>query len=106
MITEKDGCMINVPIFHIDGTGVTYFIFALGGSISPLERFDTAVFWSQVPDTDKITTFLLGSMAGFLLKQASAPEEKRHPLRTVFIMPFSGLVETFSSAAMCIRSST
>src|SRR5690606_38921852 len=40
MITSEDRFMIDVPMFHIGGTGVTYSIFARGGSVSFLERFD------------------------------------------------------------------
>ena len=101
MVTPEDRFMINVPMFHIGGTGVTYSMFARGGSIAFLERFDTAAFWEQVHSTNTTATFLLGSMAGFLLKQPPKASEKQHPLRTVFIVPFSGIAETFSSRFGC-----
>src|SRR3546814_828933 len=77
-------------------------MFARGGSVSFLERFDTTAFWDQVHDTGTTSTFLLGSMAGFLLKQAPTKHnEKQHTLRTVFIVPFSGIAEKFASRFGC-----
>src|SRR3546814_5764970 len=41
-------------------------------------------------------------MAGFLLKQAPTKHnEKQHTLRTVFIVPFSGIAEKFASRFGC-----
>src|SRR3546814_858416 len=48
MITSEDRFMINVPMFHIGGTGVTYTIFARGGSVSFLARFAQTTSWDRL----------------------------------------------------------
>ena len=40
-VDGNDRYMINMPMFHIGGSGIVYAMFARGGSIAFLERFDT-----------------------------------------------------------------
>jgi carnitine-CoA ligase len=101
MVSSEDRFMINMPMFHIGGMGVTYTMLVRGASVSFLERFDTASFWDTVRSTGTTATFLLGVMASFLEKQPPKPDDRDHPLRLVFIVPLPGGGEAFSSRFGC-----
>lgn len=95
-VGEDDRFMMNMPLFHIGGMGVTYVMFARGGSIAFVERFDTASFWDIVRRTSTTASFLLGVMAVFLEKQPPRADDADHPMRLVFMVPLAGDVERFS----------
>lgn len=95
-ITQDDRYLVNMPMFHIGGVAGIYVMFARGASVSFVERFDTASFWSVVRATQTTAGFLLGVMAAFLEKQPPAPDDRAHSLRKVFMVPLSGDVAAFS----------
>ena len=95
-LTADDRYLVNMPMFHIGGIGGIYVMFARGGSVSFVERFDTATFWSVVRSTGTTAGFLLGVMAAFLEKQPPGPEDRNHPLRLALMVPLAGDVAAFS----------
>jgi crotonobetaine/carnitine-CoA ligase len=88
--------MMNMPLFHIGGMGVTFVMLARGGSITFVERFDTTSFWEVVRRTQTTSCFLLGVMAVFLEKQPPRPDDADHPMRLVFMVPLAGDIAAFS----------
>ena len=95
-LTRDDRYLVNMPMFHIGGIGGVYVMFARGGSVSFVDRFDTATFWSVVRSTGTTAGFLLGVMATFLEKQPPSPEDRDHPLRLVMMVPLAGDIAAFS----------
>ena len=88
-VTDDDRFLINMPLFHIGGCFIVYSMLCRGGSIAMTERFRTQSFWQTARETGSTAVFFLGVMAAFLLKEPEAAADKDHPLKTVFIVPFS-----------------
>lgn len=95
-LTADDRYLVNMPMFHIGGIGGIYVMFARGGSVSFVERFDTATFWSVVRSTGTTAGFLLGVMAAFLEKQPPGPDDRNHSLRLALMVPLAGDIAAFS----------
>ena len=91
-----DRFMINMPMFHIGGSGIVYAMFARGGSIAFTERFDTKSFLPDARATGSTVVFLLGAMAGFLDKLEARPDDADNPLTRAFMVPLAGDIAAFS----------
>ncbi len=88
-IREDDCCMVCGPIFHCGSTLYVYCMLSLGGTIAMVPEFRTGEFWDAIRETESTVVLLLGVMASFLLKTPPAPDDRDHPLKKVFITPFS-----------------
>ena len=95
-IPGEDRYLVNLPLFHIGGTGITYNMLVRGGSITLVERFDTASFWDVIRRTETTATFLLGVMAQFIEKIPPAPDDADNPLRVMFMVPLAGDIKAFA----------
>ena len=100
-VTGEDRFMVNMPLFHIGGMGVLWVMFVRGGSVSFIERFDTASFLDTVRATDTTAVFLLGVMASFLDKLPARPDDADSPLRLAFMVPLAGDIPAFSRRFGC-----
>jgi len=100
-VTGEDRFMINMPLFHIGGMGVLFVMFVRGGSVSVLDRFDTASFLDTVRRTGTSAVFLLGVMASFLEKLPASANDADTPLRLAFMVPLAGDIEAFSKRFGC-----
>ncbi len=100
-VTGEDRFLVNMPLFHIGGMGVTFVMFVRGGSIAFVDRFDTATFLDTVRATSATATFLLGVMASFLEKLPPRPDDADTPLRLVFMVPLAGDIAAFSRRFGC-----
>lgn len=87
-VTEEDCCMICGPIFHCGSTLYVYAVLAHGGTMAMVPEFRTADFWPAIRDTGSTVVLLLGVMANFLLKAPPTDQDRNHPLRKAFIVPF------------------
>ena len=88
-VAADDRFLINMPMFHVGGCFIVYSMLCRGGSIAMTEGFNTDKFWPTVRATESTVVFLLGVMGAFLLKAPAGPDEREHPLKTVFIVPFT-----------------
>lgn len=88
-LSAADTFMVNLPLFHVGGTGPSYAMLINGGSIAMVDRFDTGSFWSTVAKTGTTTVILLGVMASFLMKRSDNGDEKNSPLKNVTVIPLS-----------------
>ncbi|MEC9344831.1 MAG: AMP-binding protein [Pseudomonadota bacterium] len=95
-IGEDDRFLVNLPMFHIGGTGIIYNMLVRGASITLVERFDTASFWQVIRATQSTATFLLGVMAAFIEKLPPRPDDADNPLRVAFMVPLAGDIAAFS----------
>lgn len=88
-ITGADRFLVNMPIYHIGGSGIPFVMLARGGSIALMESFSTDRFWDFVRRTDCTAMFLLGVMATFLMKAPPSPRDREHKIRTAFMVPLT-----------------
>ncbi len=89
-VTGEDRFLVNMPMFHIGGVGLSNAMLARGGSIAMMENFSTEAFWPFVARTGCTAVFLLGAMATFLLKQPPSNAERQHSVRLAFLVPLTG----------------
>jgi len=94
-ITGEDRFLVNMPMFHIGGLGLSFTMLARGGSMVMPERFSTDRFWPLVRTHEVTAVFLLGVMATFLLKAPASPGDRDHRVRKCFIVPLSEGAEEF-----------
>jgi len=87
-VTAQDCCMIAGPIFHCGSTLYVYAVLAKGGTMAMMSEFRTGDFWTAIRDTGSSVVLLLGVMASFLLKAPPRADDRDHPLRKVYIVPF------------------
>ncbi|MET4799178.1 AMP-binding protein [Bradyrhizobium sp. LB11.1] len=88
-LTADDRNLVNLPLFHMSGTGAVYRMLVKGGSIALVESFDTRSFWDTVRRTRSTYLTLLGAMLPFLLKEPPGPGDRYHTLRIVNIVPLA-----------------
>ncbi|WGS18832.1 MULTISPECIES: AMP-binding protein [unclassified Bradyrhizobium] len=88
-LTADDRNLVNLPLFHMSGTGAVYRMLVKGGSIALVESFDTRSFWDTVRRTRSTYLTLLGAMVPFLLKEPPGPRDRDHTLRVVNIVPLA-----------------
>lgn len=96
-ITKDDRYMVNMPLFHIGGLGVSFTMLTRGGSIAMLEAFDTKTFWQSIRETETTVVFFLGVMASFVNKLPPQPDDRDNPLRLGFMVPLSEDIDAFSA---------
>ena len=95
-ITGEDRYLVNLPMFHIGGSGITYNMLVRGGSITLVDRFDTNSFWEVIRKTETTATFLLGVMAQFIEKLPQTENDADNPLRVMFMVPLAGDIKAFA----------
>ncbi len=95
MVTGADRFLVNMPIYHIGGSGIPFVMLARGGSIALMESFSTDRFWDFVRATDCTAMFLLGVMATFLMKAPPSPRDREHSIRTAFMVPLTDAAGPF-----------
>jgi crotonobetaine/carnitine-CoA ligase len=89
-MSENDRILVNGPLFHVGGTGAVTAALLYGGSIVLLDGFKASEFWQTVRETGStMTSGLLGSMAPFLAKTASAADREQNGLRSTHFYPVS-----------------
>lgn len=89
MLAQDDRYLCNLPLFHVGGTIPVMGMLSRGGSIALVPSFSTDGFWSSVCETESTVVLLLGVMATFVAKRPPSPEDRRHTLRKVIIVPLS-----------------
>lgn len=87
ILDSTDRFLVNLPLFHVGGTGLSSCMLAYGGSIAVVEYFRTDAFWKEIRKMDVTSVILLGAMTPFLLKAPPSPADLDHPLRMALIVP-------------------
>ena len=88
-VGNEDRYLINMPMFHIGGCFILYFMLCRGASIAMTTGFRTDTFWDTVQRTRSTVVFLLGVMASFLLKAPPREDDEDHPMKTMMVVPFN-----------------
>jgi crotonobetaine/carnitine-CoA ligase len=84
-----DRALIALPMFHMAGAGLLCSALMRGGSFALIDSFRTQDFWHEVRRFRATNTTLLGVMCSFLLKAASAPDDRDHTLARAMCVPLS-----------------
>jgi carnitine-CoA ligase len=95
-IRSDDRYMINLPLFHMGGTGLFNCMLLRGASVAFIERFRTPDFWPAVRETQSTVVFMLGTMAAFIESQPPSPDDADNPLRVAFVIPVPESVPAFA----------
>jgi crotonobetaine/carnitine-CoA ligase len=88
-VTSEDRALVNLPLFHVGGTGGVYRMLICGGSLALVEAFDTQTFWDTVRKTGVTTMTLLGAMIPFLMKAPPTSGDRDHPFRQAIMVPLA-----------------
>ena len=91
----------NLPTFHLGGCGILNFLLMPRGPIAIVESFDTGQFHQLLREPSSTSVTLLGVMASFLAKQAPAPTDRGHGLRTAILVPLADAAPAFSARFGC-----
>ena len=83
----EDRRLVNLPLFHMGGTGAVYASLLKGGSVVVVDSFQTDSFWDVVDSHGVTNVVLLGGMATLLVKRPPSPSDRSHALRTVVLVP-------------------
>ncbi len=100
-LDETDRMLVNLPMFHIGGTIFCHVALARGGSIAMVESFQTEKFWSSIKTLGVTYLYLLGVMAGFVMKREDTGEERDTPLRHFGAIPLSEEAIAFGERYGC-----
>jgi len=91
-----DRQLVPLPLFHVGGTGVVYAMLVLGGSVAVVDAFQTDQFWEVVDRHQATFCVLLGGMSTLLVKKPPSPEDRRHALKAVLMVPLLEDAPAFS----------
>jgi crotonobetaine/carnitine-CoA ligase len=109
-ITGADRYLINMPLFHVGGTGLLYSMLLRAGSVAVVDSFSVSNFWDQIRDSGATVVFLLGVMASFIDRAAPTPRDRDHPLEQLIMVPLvedvAGFVERFGVDVYSIYNMT
>ncbi len=86
-VTADDRWLVNLPLFHLGGTGLWNAMLLRHGSVGFVDRFRTPEFWPAVRATESTAVFLLGTMAAFLESAPRRDDDADHPMRVMFMVP-------------------
>ncbi len=100
-LSGEDRFLVNLPLFHVSGTGAVVVSVLNGGSFALVDSFNTSAFWDVVRETGSTTVVLLGVMASFLVKQPPSERDRGHGLRSVIMVPLSEDAREFNARFGC-----
>jgi crotonobetaine/carnitine-CoA ligase len=87
---HEDRIMVNMPMFHVSGTGAVYCALIRQSSLAMFAGFKTTEFWRQIRQTGcTLTCGLVGSMAQFLEKNEPQPDDTDNPFKMALLFPIS-----------------
>lgn len=86
-MTQDDCILIDLPMFHVGGVSPVMAGITKQACIALYDGFSTKEFWPRIRENGATTTSgLIGSMASFLVKAPSQPDEADNSLRMVTLM--------------------
>lgn len=101
MFTPDDRALVNLPLFHVGGTVMTYAMLMRGASVAIVESFRVDEFWNVIRRTGATVATLLGSMTPLLAAAPETPHDATSPLRAGFMIPLVQDAEAFGKRFGC-----
>ena len=92
-MNANDRMLVNMPLFHLSGTGAVFCALIRQSSIALFEAFDSKQLWNQIREkqTTLVSAFV-GSMAQFLDRTPPQPNDADNPLRMTLLVPISDTI--------------
>lgn len=100
-LTRDDRFIVNLPLFHIGGTGPTFAAVVFGASIGLVDSFKTSEFWPTIRRLEATSVVLMGAMATFLMKSPPSPDDRDHTLKSAMMVPLSLDGRAFADRFAC-----
>jgi len=95
--TADDTILVNLPMFHVGGTGAVYAALVRGAGIALSDGFSAGAFWDQIRATGAtMCAGLIGVMAAFLMKAPPRPDDMDNPLRACSLNPATDFMIAFA----------
>ena len=88
-VGEQDRFLQPLPMFHTAGTGITYSMLLVGGSVALVERFSARTFLDDSRRLGATATLVLHAMTSFLLAQPRRDDDADNPIRVAYMGPLS-----------------
>ena len=96
-----DRQLVNLPMFHVGGTGAIYAMLVRGASVAIVDAFQTDTFWDVINETGSTLVVLLGGMATLLNKKPPSEKDRQHSLRVAMMVPLLEDAPAFSRRFGC-----
>jgi len=87
MVDGSDCVLIYSPFFHVGGTMQATSALIHGGCVGLAGEFSTEGFWPAVDATRATFVAFLGVMSTFIAKRPPAPDDRKHTLKKVQMIP-------------------
>lgn len=92
-MNADDRILVNMPLFHVSGTGAVYCALIRRASIALFDVFDSKQLWNQIREKQAtLVSAFVGSMAQFLDKAPVSPDDADNPLRMTLLVPISDAI--------------
>jgi crotonobetaine/carnitine-CoA ligase len=96
--TPDDVVLVTLPMFHASGLFSGVYNALRGGATAVIRKsFSASGFWDDVRTSGITQTLLMGAMADFLWRREPGPEDRRHPLRNVCVVPAAPYINDFAA---------
>lgn len=94
-VGEDDVFLADMPLFHLSGMSPITTTMAAGGRFVLRTAPAGSAYWETARDLGATWSYLVGTMANFLLARPPSPAEKEHKLRFVLSSPIPENVEAY-----------
>jgi len=94
-VGEDDVFLADMPLFHLSGMSPITTTMAAGGRFVLRTAPAGSTYWETARDLGATWSYLVGTMANFLIARPPSPAEKEHKLRFVLSAPIPDNVETY-----------
>lgn len=94
-VGEDDVFLADMPLFHLSGTSPITTTMAAGGRFVLRTAPSGSTYWETARDLGATWSYLVGTMANFLMARPPSPAEKEHKLRFVLSSPIPNNVEEY-----------
>lgn len=96
-MNSDDRMLVNMPLFHVSGTGAVFCALIRQSSIALFDAFDSKQLWNQIREKQAtLVSAFVGSMAQFLEKAPPLPNDADNPLRMTLLVPISDTIISLS----------
>lgn len=94
-VGEDDVFLADMPLFHLSGMSPITTTMAAGGRFVLRTAPTGSTYWETARDLGVTWSYLVGTMANFLMARPPTPAEREHKLRFVLSAPIPEDVETW-----------
>jgi crotonobetaine/carnitine-CoA ligase len=89
------------PLYHVGLAHIFGAVLLSHGTLVLRERFSAEAFWPDVRRFGATATLMLGAVANFIYRRPTRPDDRKHPLRRVLMVPLLKEVDEFRRRFNC-----